>query len=80
MTVDMWIGRVHIGDWDIDRSEAIFVFIVGMLLGLFFFLFTLRIFDGIIRPKFFPALPSDRNVMERSVRSTGIATAIPTDR
>ncbi|EDN97736.1 predicted protein [Sclerotinia sclerotiorum 1980 UF-70] len=55
---------IHIGNWLIQRGEAIFMFIVGMFLGLFFFLFTFRVFDEFIRPVYFAGLPGlrDRNV------------------
>lgn len=77
-TFDVKSESIRVGEWIIERSEAIFLFIVGMLLGLFIFFFTLRIFDGIIRPKYFPALPSVRSPTDGSRRNVGrmFATAI----
>jgi len=40
------------------HSIAAFFFLMGGGLGYIVFYFTLKIFDGVLRPRFFPNLPA----------------------
>ncbi|EMR85463.1 hypothetical protein BcDW1_5901 [Botrytis cinerea BcDW1] len=67
-------GGVSVSERTVDKTAAIVMFITGMLLGLSFFVATLRLFDEVIRPRYFPSLPSFRGSTERVTRSSARET------
>ncbi|TGO76593.1 hypothetical protein BELL_0147g00110 [Botrytis elliptica] len=73
-------GSVSVSERAVDKTAAIVMFVIGMLLGLSFFILTLRIFDETIRPKYFPSLPSFRSSTERVTRSSGGTPITPIER
>ncbi|KAI9646314.1 hypothetical protein NHQ30_005755 [Ciborinia camelliae] len=80
MTFELQGGLIHVGNMVVDRNQAIFMFIIGMMLGIFIFFFTLKLFDQVIRPRCFPTLPSIRNTRLRSLRDTYRAPTTPIER
>ncbi|CCD43859.1 hypothetical protein QC760_010285 [Botrytis cinerea] len=73
-------GGVSVSERTVDKTAAIVMFITGMLLGLSFFVATLRLFDEVIRPRYFPSLPSFRGSTERVTRSSGGTRITPIER
>ncbi|TGO53760.1 hypothetical protein BCON_0118g00150 [Botryotinia convoluta] len=73
-------GSVNVSERAVDKTAAIVMFVIGMLLGLSFFIVTLRLFDETIRPKYFPSLPSFRSSTERVTRSSGGTPITPIER
>ncbi|TEY64855.1 hypothetical protein BOTCAL_0142g00120 [Botryotinia calthae] len=63
-------GSVSVSERAVNKTAAIVMFVIGMLLGLSFFIATLRLFDEVIRPRYFPSLPSFRGSAERVTRSS----------
>ncbi|QSZ34977.1 hypothetical protein DSL72_007839 [Monilinia vaccinii-corymbosi] len=72
--------RIRIGDGFISKSGAFLMLIMGMVLGLFAFVLTQTIFDRVIRPRYFPALPSLGDTTGRSIQRTGSAADTSTAR
>lgn len=73
-------GGINVSERAVDKTAAIVMFVIGMLLGLSFFIVTLRLFDETIRPKYFPSLPSFRSSTERVTRSSGGTPITPIER
>ncbi|KAF5877780.1 uncharacterized protein Bfra_002147ob [Botrytis fragariae] len=73
-------GSVNVSERAVDKTAAIVMFVIGMLLGLSFFIVTLRLFDETIRPKYFPSLPSFRSSTERVTTSSGGTAITPLER